>query len=96
MLLWIMAAGVAFGFIFILAILLATRMWNRGVIFGRIQGMEIMDVSLSMLAKRVDDRRGVLASPETVPAEFRQKTDQEVIEWAESVVSKWRSLRRSL
>lgn len=96
MLLWIMAAGVVLGFLVILAIVLATRMWNRGVVFGRVQGMELMDASLSMLANRVDDRRSVLAARETVPAEFRQKTDQEVIEWAESVVSKWRSLRRSL
>ena len=96
MLVWILAAGAGLGLIVIVAIFISMRMWTRGVIFGQIQGMETMDASLSMLAKRVDDRRGVIAAGETVPAEFRQRTDQEVIEWAESVVSKWRSLRRSL
>lgn len=89
---WLVAA-VLLGTLLALAVLffVSRKVWRAGVLHGKDQATEIFDSAMTLLAKRVDDRRAAANAPQ----EFQEQATKEVVEWAESVVGHWRRLKEN-
>lgn len=70
---------------------IARTIWRSGVVCGESRATEVFDSAMTLLAKRVDDRRAAANAPQ----EFQEQATKEVVEWAESVVGHWRRLKEN-
>jgi hypothetical protein len=67
-------------------VLFAAKVWRRGEEHGRREASRDLATAASMLGKRVDDLELLRIAREPVPESFLIKAQQEVLEWAETLV----------
>jgi len=88
----ILAVAATVPLVIIISLLIGIRMWKRGVAQGRAEAVEMLDTSIGLLDKKVQEL--AVLKDAGAPSDFQRKTAEEVSEWAESVVRLWKTLRQ--